>query len=379
MITGHIRKRTAKNGKASYQLILETDKDPITGKRQRFYETVNGTKREAENRLNQIKYEMSHGGIIVKSSAIKLADWMQTWLRLYTAHLSPTTREGYRSQVENRIVPNLGKIPVASLTTNEIQAWVNWLSKDQGLSAQSVKNIFLNLKAALDMAKKQKMIPANPCDDIILPSVKQYKASVYTPTQVQQMLAIAKGTDMYLIAVIESYLGLRKGEIAALKWEDIDLESGVVHITRSRVTVKGVVIEKSPKSEAGIRDLWLGDAALQIFKDEYTKYLAEAQRVGFKATGYVIHKEDGEPFVPSSISQKWDRFRDAHDLPKIRFHDLRHTCATTMIAAGVDAKTVQTRLGHSDVQVTLNTYSHCLPAMNKAAGDTMDMILSTKT
>ena len=91
MITGHIRKRTAKNGKASYQLILETDKDPITGKRQRFYETVNGTKREAENRLNQIKYEMSHGGIIVKSSAIKLADWMQTWLRLYTAHLSPTT------------------------------------------------------------------------------------------------------------------------------------------------------------------------------------------------------------------------------------------------------------------------------------------------
>lgn len=379
MVTGHIRKRIAKDGKVSYQIILETDKDPMTGKRRRFYKTVNGTKKEAESQLNQLIYEMSHGGSVMKPSTVKLSDWMNTWMRLYTTHLSPTTIEGYRSQVETRIIPNLGKIPIASLTTNEVQAWVNWLSKDQGLSAQTVKNIFLNLKAALDMAKKQKMISSNPCENIILPSIKQYKANVYTITQMKQVLAVAKGTDMYLIAVIEAYLGLRKGEIAALKWDDIDFETGVVHILRSRVTVNGVVIEKSPKSEAGVRDLWLGAEALQIFKDEYSNYLSETKKTGFKATGYVVHKENGEPFVPDSISQKWDRFREAHHLPKIRFHDLRHTYATAMIAAGVDPKTVQTRLGHSDIQVTLNTYSHCLPTMNKAAGDTMDLLLNTGT
>ncbi len=214
----------------------------------------------------------------------------------------------------------------------------------------------------------------NPCQDVILPPIKQYKAEVYNPDQIKHMLAIAKDTDMFLIAVIEAYLGIRKGEIAELQWKDIDLENGIIHITRSRVKADKALIIKAPKSEAGIRDLWLGKEALQIFKDEYAKYLAETQKAGFHATGYVIHKPDGEPYVPDSIAQKWERFRDANHLPKIRFHDLRHSCATTMIAAGVDPKTVQTRLGHSDIQVTLNTYSHCLPAMNKAAGDTMDLI-----
>lgn len=269
-----------------------------------------------------------------------------------------------------------GNVPLKDLKANDVQAWVNDLSNNQGLSGQTVKNIFLNLKAALRVAKKQKMILENPCEDIILPQIKQYKAQVYNVSQVQQMLDAAKGTDVYLIAVIEAYLGIRKGEIAALKWSDIDLVNGIVHIARSRVTVSGKVIEKTPKSEAGIRDIWLGNETLQIFKAEYEKYLVETKKAGFKATGYVIHTKSGEPYVPDSISQKWERFRDANKLPKIRFHDLRHTCATTMIANGVDPKTVQARLGHSDIQVTLNTYSHCLPEMNKAAGDKMDSIFS---
>jgi integrase len=170
-------------------------------------------------------------------------------------------------------------------------------------------------------------------------------------------------------------LGLRKGEIAGLMWSDIDFQKGVIHIQRSRVKVDGRVITKAPKSKAGIRDLWPGTHTMLVLSQEYQKYLDKAQSPKFKATGYVICKEDGTPFVPDSIAQKWDRFKVAHNLPDIRFHDLRHTCATTMIAHGVDTKTVQTRLGHSDVHVTLNTYSHCLPSMNQAAGETMDLIL----
>ena len=374
MLTGHIRKRTTKDGKASYQIILETDRDPITGKRQRMYKTVNGTKKEAESTMTKMKYQLENGTTITKPSALKLCDWMDEWHRLYTAQLSQTTRAGYKQQIDYRIIPSLGNIPLNSLKPNDIQAWVNWLSNDEGLSGQTVKNIFLNLKVALEVARKQKMIPENPCRDIILPTIKQYKAQVFTPSQIKQMLTVAQDTDMYLIAVIEAYLGLRKGEIAALKWEDIDLENGIVHIIRSRVKADKTVITKAPKSDAGIRDLYLGNEALQIFKGEYEKYLTKAKEAGFNATGYVIHKLNGEPYVPDSISQKWERFRDANNLPKIRFHDLRHTCATTMIAAGVDPKTVQTRLGHSDIQITLNTYSHCLPEMNKAAGDKMDAI-----
>ena len=374
MVTGHIRPRKTKSGKVSYQLVFESERNPINGERQRMYETVKGTKKDAEKRLNTRLYELNNGGVISKPSALKLSDWMMEWHRLYTAHLSPTTRAGYKQQIEFHIVKELGNIPLKDLKVNDVQAWVNDLSNQQGLSAQTVKNIFLNLQSALKVAKKQKMICENPCDDVILPSIKQYQAKVYDIQEIQKMLEISKGTDMYLILVIEVYLGVRKGEIAALKWSDIDLENGVVHIKRSRVPVNGDVIEKAPKSDAGIRDIWLGDEALKIFIDEHNKYLAETKKVGFKATDYVIHTKNGEAYAPDSISQKWERFRDSNNLPKIRFHDLRHTCATMMIAAGVDPKTVQTRLGHSDVQITLNTYSHCLPSMNKAAGNTMDML-----
>jgi integrase len=178
-----------------------------------------------------------------------------------------------------------------------------------------------------------------------------------------------------LLVFLEFLLGLRKGEIAGLMWSDIDFQKGVIHIQRSRVRVNGEVITKSPKSKAGVRDLWPGTQTMAILSQEYQKYLVKTQSPKFKSTGYVICKEDGSPFVPDSITQKWDRFKVSHNLPNIRFHDLRHTCATTMIANHVDPKTVQARLGHSDIHVTLNTYSHCLPSMNQAAGETMDFIL----
>jgi integrase len=255
---------------------------------------------------------------------------------------------------------------------------VNTLSYTDGLSGQTVKNIFLNLSAALEKARKLKMIPENPCVDVVLPHIKKYEAQVYNAEKVKEVLELAKGTDMYLILVIGFYLGLRKGEVAALKWSDIDLANGIVHIRESRVRVDNNVITKSPKSAAVIRDLWLGKEACDVFREEYARYLESSKVHGFSKQGYVVCRLDGEPFAPDSIPQKWERFREAHNLPKIRFHDLRHTCATLMLANGVDAKTAQTRLGHSNIQITLNTYAHCLPAMNKAAGDKLDSILVNK-
>ena len=373
MVTGHIRKRTAKDGKTSWQIIIETDRDPITGKRQRMYQTVQGTKKEAEALLNKLKYQSQNGGAIIQQSALKLGDWMDDWMRLYNANLSPTTKTGYRQQIDKRIKPSLGRTPLKTLSSNQIQSWINSLTQ-QGLSAKTVKNTFLNLSAALDKAEELQMIGRNPCKHIVLPTVKKYNAQVYTMPQVQNILKLAQGTNMYFLLTIEFYLGLRKGEIAELKWSDIDLEEGVVHITRSRVETDEGIIVKSTKSEAGIRDIPLSTKALEVFKEQYTEYLSKVGKKGFVDSNYVIFKNNGEPFVPSSIPQRWERFCEQHNIRKIRFHDLRHTCATLMIANGTDAKTVQSWLGHSDVQVTLNTYTHCLPSMKQAAGNKMDEI-----
>lgn len=376
MVTGHIRKRKTKDGKASWQIILELGKDPVTGKRLRKHETVDGTKKEAEALLNQLKFQSQNGGVIVRQSSQKLCDWMDDWLRLYNAHLSPTTITGYRYQIDNRIKPQLGRTPLKALNSNQIQAWVNALSR-QGLSGKTVKNTFLNLSAALDKAEELQMIERNPCKHIVLPSVKKYSAQVYTMADVQNILKLARGTDMYFLLTIEFYLGLRKGEVSELKWSDIDLEGGIVHITRSRVETDDGIIVKSTKSEAGIRDIPLSDRVLTVFKKQYAEYLNKIGKNGFVDSGYVICKNNGEPFVPGSIPQRWDRFCNQHKLRKIRFHDLRHTCATLMIANGTDPKTVQAWLGHSDIQVTLNTYAHCLPSMKQAAGDRMDVIFGS--
>ena len=375
MATGHIRKRPTKDGKTSYQVILEIGVDPITGKRQRQFQTVHGTKKEAEAALTQMKCAMQNGGGIVQPSVLKLGDWLDQWMLLYQSNLSPSTATGYRYQIEKRIKPYLGRAPLKSLHTNQIQAWINDLTQ-QGLSGKTIKNTFLNLSAALDKAEALQMIVRNPCKQVVLPAVKKYNAQVYTVTEVQNILKLAQGTDLYFLLVIEFYLGLRKGEVAELKWEDVDFENEVVHITRNRVeTDKGIIV-KSTKSEAGIRDIPLSSKVLAEFKSQYAAYLGKVGKNGFVNSGYVICKSNGEPFVPSSIPQRWERFCEQHELRKIRFHDLRHTCATLMIANGVQAKTVQAWLGHSDIQVTLNTYAHCLPSMKQAAGDKMDVIFA---
>ena len=125
MYTGHIRSRKAKNGKISYQIIIEGDRDPMTGERQRFYETVKGTKKEAEYRLSNKLHDLNNGTTFTKPSAMKLSDWLGEWLRLYTGKLSPTTKASYEERISKRIIPYMGNTPIGALTSMQVQEWVN--------------------------------------------------------------------------------------------------------------------------------------------------------------------------------------------------------------------------------------------------------------
>lgn len=126
------------------------------------------------------------------------------------------------------------------------------------------------------------------------------------------------------------------------------------------------------------RDIAVGNNVLELLKDKYEEYKTNINKIGFADCGYVIHKKNCESYRPDSITQKWERFEKKHGLRPVRLHDLRQTCATTMIAKGVDNKTVQARLGHSSIQTTMNIYAHCLPSMNKSAGDKLDSLFGSK-
>lgn len=375
MATGYIRPRTSKDGKTkSFQVIVETEKDPLTGKRQRQYKTVKGGKKEADAMLKRMINELENSGAIIKPSALKLKDWMAEWLELYLPNIEATTRAGYTDRIKNKLIPYLGNIPLKDLKTSAIQEWVNTLHKDEELAPKSVKNVFLNLKAALDKAVVLHMIPYNPCTGVELPKLIKYKAEVYDDAEIVKLLETARKTDIYLLVVLIVTIGFRRGEITALTWDDIELDKNLLHIRHNTVIAGNKKITKAPKTEAGIRDIYLGENITALLKEEYAKYCADKLRLGkdFVDSRCVIRKPNGEAFSPDSLTQKWIRFINAHNLKHIRLHDLRHTCATAMLNAGISAKIIQKRLGHSDITTTLNIYAHALPSANKEAGNTID-------
>ncbi len=378
MAKGHVRRRTSKAGKVSYQVILDVGVDPITGKRNREYHTVNGTKRDAEAYLSRMKAELANnGGTIVKPSAVKLSSWMDEWLDLYLPNIEATTRAGYTERIKNRLNPYLGNYPLNTLRTATIQQWVNTLSQDEKLSPKSVKNVYLNLKSALDKAVVLNMLATNPCTGVVLPKIQKYRAEVYDEVEIDKLMKAAEGTDIYLLVTLIVTVGFRRGEICALTWDDVDFTNGVIHITKNRVIAGNKKITKAPKSQAGTRDICIGDNLLELLKQERQRYLNDKYNYAgdFVDSNCVIRQRNGKTYSPDSLTQKWERFCKTHKLKHIRLHDLRHTCATAMLKAGVSPKVIQTRLGHADISTTMNIYAHSLPSMNRDAGDKMDAVI----
>ena len=374
MATGHLRKREGINGAISYQLTAEGDRDPLTGKRERKYKTIKGTKKQAEAELRKMITDLESGSVITASS-MKLSDWMATWLNTYLPNIEQTTRDGYQEKVDNYINPTLGHLPIKAIKPDNIQLWINGLSK-RGLSPKTIRNAYNNLNAALKKAVILRMIPYNPCEGTVLPKLQKYQAQVYNPATIQQALAAADNIVDYLIVLLGATLGLRRGEMAALQWKDINFSSSTVSITQNRVHVKNSVVQKAPKSQAGNRIIKIGQDVLTALSDAKAVYDdAVLNTSGFKNLGYILCKENGEPFHPDSITQRWERFIDKHKLPQIRLHDLRHSNATALIAAGVSPKVVQHRLGHANVSITLNTYTHVLPSMDEEAAEKLDNAL----
>ena len=354
MATGHIRKRVGKNGSVSYQIVAESDHDPTTGKRERIYRTVRGTKKQAESTLRKL-IESLEAGLTTDASAIKLCDWMDTWFTNYLPNIEATTRAGYRESIRNYIAPHLGNIPLKFLKTDSIQAWINMLIQ-RGLGAKTIRNAYNNLNAALKKAVVLRMLAYNPCEGAVLPKLKRPKINVYSPADIQAALKAAYGTSIFLPMALALLTGMRRGEICALKWKNVDFEKKQIYVCENRVHGEKEVVEKAPKSEAGNRTIPMSGELTKILGVARMQYYIDAAEYGpgFRDMDYVICNGNGTPYHPDSLTKRWRRFLQTSNLPYIRFHDLRHSNATVLMASGVNPKTVQQLLGHSDVSITVN-------------------------
>ena len=386
MAAGHIRKRETKSG-ISYQVIIESaSPDPITGKRTRIYKTFE-KKKDAENALNDMIHDFSRRSY-TDDNNMTVESLMSKWLESKELNLKETTISRYRQQVEWYIKPSLGRYAISALNVSIIQNWVNDIykhpptAKNDGapLSPKTVKNIFLNLQAALNYAVFMKLIPDNPCSHVNLPPLVHHEVEAFDEEDIRKILVCAKGSDLYFPIYLLIHTGMRRGELLGLKWENIHLdeEHPYIDIVQTRLSACGKEVIDTPKTESSKRKIYLSSQA----KKEFIHYRLWAKEVLLrygkiqKSDDFVIIREDGKLDEPNNFTRRWNKFLEQNGIRQLKLHGLRHTCATMLLKNNVDIKTISNRLGHSDTSMVLNVYGHSLDSMSQAAADTMDRIMN---
>ena len=375
MITsGSYRKKVRSDGSHYWQITIELPKDPITGKRVRRYRSIDGGgKRDAERAMHEFVRELEKG-YYVTNSKITIYEWINDWKTVYIEpNVSPTTLSRYEGMIKRYINPLLGHIQVQELTTMAVQAWVNSLKispvSGKEMAVATIKHAYHVLKGAMDKAVLAGIIPRSPCASIMLPKGQKKKPVVYDELQIRQLIDAAKGTEMELVIDMELCLGLRRGELLGLQWSDIDFEKNQIHVVRNRVVVNGKSIVKDPKTESSCRTVDVPVQLIQKLHRHKMKCWSNRMRMGqnYTVTDYVIVHPDGKPIYPEYLSQLFTKLQKKAGLPKCRFHDLRHLCASIMLMQGVNVKVAQEHLGHKDISTTMNIYSHVLPSVAREA------------
>ncbi|MDQ3864218.1 MAG: site-specific integrase [Actinomycetota bacterium] len=352
-----------------------TVQTPTGSKRMTLY---GKTRREVDEKLTKAKADRD-GGLVFDADNVKLGEYLGRWLvDSVRDTVRPTTFERYEQMVRLHIRPVLGQVKLKKLTS----AYVRGLYRqklDAGLSPRSVQYVHVTLHKALKQAIADGLIPRNATEAVKPPQVRREEMRPLTAEQVKVLFEAAKGDRLEALYVLAVTTGLRQGELLGLKWDDIDLEVGTLQVRRTLTTAKGDPVLSTPKTKGSCRTVKLSQTALEILRSHLERQLGEIDRAGdmWRENGLIFTPESGSPLSRQHVTAR--RFKPLlrrAGLPEIRFHDLRHTCATLLLSKNVNPKVVSEMLGHASIAITLDTYSHVLPNMQESAAKAMEEALS---
>ena len=310
--------------KGRFRVCFDYGKDHA-GKRIRKYQTFS-SKADAKRALNRHKVQMDEGNYVLPADWL-FAQWMDYWYKnIISPQIEATTAYGYQNIIENYLKPMLGQHKLQKLTPKHIQEYYTALLDNKGLSPSTVLKHHNLLTNMLNAAMRFEYIAKNPMDAVSPPRKKPHEAKYYTPEQLGKLLSLAAGTRLALPVYICAYLGLRRGELCGLRWQDIDFEQHTVTIDATRTQAGKQEIIKGTKTASSTRILYLPDTLEQMLRKE-KEHQEECQakyQNAYDANPYVIVMENGKPFRPNYLSELFKKFLDDHDLPKIVLHELRH-------------------------------------------------------
>lgn len=363
MVAGHLQE---KNG--IYYMVLSYPSS--SGKRKNKWIStklpVKGNKKKAEKILSEIRQTF----VPVEKpmdAEINFSDYMLQWLQIIKPTVATTTYASYLSIVQKIVVPYFEKkaIPLAELKAIDIQTF--YLKQLERVSARTVIHYHTLLHRALKYAVKIELIDANPVDKVDRPKAAPFVGSFYDSTEVQKLFEAAKGSKLEIPIFLGAFYGLRRSEAIGLKWDAIDFQNDTITIRHTVVScyIDGKQIQKAQditKTKSSMRTLPLIPAFKELLLHKQ-KQQNEFQRMCGKSynkdyLGYICVDEMGRLLSPHYLTEAFAKLLKKHGLRKIRYHDLRHSCASLLLANGVPMKQIQEWLGHSDFSTTANVYAH---------------------
>lgn len=353
---GNIRKRSDGRWEGRYT----AGYDPATGKRV-IKNVLGKTQAEVKAKL-KLAVEQAQQVDVIRADDYTVATWLRTWYELYSKpNVRPSTAEYYRRSIEQHVIPRIGNIKLNQLTSRDIQKLYRDLqengrlrevqkAKKPGLSNATVRGIHMMLHNALDRAVKERLILRNPTEDCIIPKIEKQEMRILHPEDMSAYLQAADKRGVLPMFYLELVSGVRKGELVALLWDDLDPASRTISVSKQAAVRNGEITISRPKTETSIRRISIPQESMELLIQEHEKHPGNPYMFPSPKTEEMYH--------PDSVVNLHKKILKDAGLEHIRFHDLRHTFATMALQNGVDVKTVSSMLGHYDAGFTLRTYTH---------------------
>ncbi len=334
------------------------------------------TREEVRRRLTDVVHSKD-AGTYVNTGGLTVGQYLDRWLAdVAKPAVRSSTYAGYEVNVRLHIKPEIGRVPLDKLSPVHVQALLN-KNLAQGLSPKSVRNIQGTLRTALEQAKHWGMVARNAAEHIDGPKVERFDIQPLTPDEARTFLASIRGDRLEALYSVALTMGLRQGEALGLRWQDVDLDMGYLRVSKQLQRVDGRFQLVEPKTSRSRRTLAM-PASIATRLGEHCQRQNEERRAKgdrWESSDLVFTTSQGRPLDGTVVSHHFHRVLHRARLPQRRFHDLRHSCATLLLVQGVSPRVVMDVLGHSQIALTMNTYSHVIPELKRGAAERMEDLI----
>ena len=361
---GRIRRRS----KTTWELTIDLGRDS-GGKRLRKFVNVKGEKGDAERKLREL-ISAAEAGLPIEVGKETVSEFIQRWLADHVAHTTrPRTHAFYAMVSRLYIEPQIGHVPIQKLTPSAVQALISSVL-DRGLSPTTARRVYATFHRALECAMKWGVVYRNVCDAIDAPREADHEIQPPDLPTAKALLSKAMETPYGVAFHLLAFTGMRRGEVPALRWKNIDLENGAVSIVGAVGRENGQLVVTPPKSKSSRRLVQIDPMTVSVLRSHQLRQAEHRLKLGsvYKDKGYVFASPTGGLLDPDILTKTWQSICQQMGV-KYRLHDLRHHHATALIESGVHIKAVQARLGHSSPSLTMAVYAHVSPGLDREAAE----------